>query len=308
MAFARLSGLTVRGKSNVVDAINGHWRAEREAPRGDDMGAIFNGSALLAARPAEVTLTFDNTRRLRLSRRRNPSYAPVYRSGESDISSTVRRAGSRFPRAYQRRGARVPGLRRHRTRASKRFCSSSAQRRAVPEEAAGARIQRKETRGSAPTRGVEQNLPLGYRRRDRSQLRKTKAQAGKAENYRAYARAVTKPHRSQLVRMVPSAEREQLIAETNDFSEFEAEISVKIETAEAEQATLPRLSPYDEESALRGVGISATRKSPPRIQLSSSKSRRSRMASGSVSKRDSAYELTSKGASATRRPVRRVSN
>lgn len=306
-----LVGPNGSGKSNVVDAIKwalGEQSAKRL--RGDDMtDVIFNGSASRSPLgSAEVTLTFDNTRRLlpldvdeiHLTRR-------VYRSGESEylINGQASRLKD-FRELISGAGLGSQGYAViEQGRVEALLQSSSAQRRAVLEEAAGvSRFNAKKQEVARRLERVEQNL---LRLSDivgeiESQLRKTKAQAGKAENYRAYAARLQKLRTevSLYEWRLKSAEREQLIAETNDFSEFEAEISVKIETAEAEQATLAAtLAAADEELRRVESELSATREkiaaedSAIEFQVAQIQEWQAEASRSAIQ----AYELTSKGAS-----------
>ena len=130
----------------------------------------------------------------------------VYAAASRNISSTVRRVGQGFPRAYQRRGARVPGLRRHRTRARRSAFAQFERTAARRARGGGGRleIQRKETRGSAPTRTGRTELaaPFGYRRRDRKSIAEDESAGGQSGKLPRLRRAAAEAaHRSQLVRM-----------------------------------------------------------------------------------------------------------
>ena len=138
-----LVGPNGSGKSNVVDAIKwalGEQSAKRL--RGDEMtDVIFNGSASRSALgSAEVTLTFDNSkRRLPLDADEIHLTRRVYRSGESeylingqasrlkDFRDLISGAGLGSQGYAVIEQGRVEAL----------LQSSSIQRRAVLEEAAG---------------------------------------------------------------------------------------------------------------------------------------------------------------------------
>lgn len=244
-----LVGPNGSGKSNVVDAIKwalGEQSAKRL--RGDEMtDVIFNGSASRSALgSAEVTLTFDNSKRLlpydadelHLTRR-------VYRSGESeylingqagrlkDFRDIISGAGLGSQGYAVIEQGRVEAL----------LQSSSQQRRAVLEEAAGvSRFNAKKQEVARRLERVEQNL---LRLSDivgelETQLRKTKAQASKAERYRRYTARLQKLRTevSLYEWRLKTAERDKLNAETTDYSEFESDRAAKIQEAEAQQTVL----------------------------------------------------------------------
>ena len=264
MAFA-LSGLTVSGKSNVVDAIKWALGEQARRLRRDDMtGVIFNIGVPFVARSAEWLVR--QHPRLLPRRRRNPSYAPGL-SAAVGISSTVRRS-AQVSATYQRRGARVPRLRRHQQGRVRRF--ARIRRTAARRARGGGRLGfNAKKQGSAPTRTGRTELaaPFGYRRQIEVNCGRRKRRRAK-RNYRAYA-ARRRRRTDQLVRMAAkSAEREQLIAEQTISPIWQ--ISVKSETAEAEQATLAATLARRTKTAPRGSELSATKKSPPRIPLSSS--------------------------------------
>ncbi len=238
-----LVGPNGSGKSNVVDAIKwalGEQSAKRL--RGEEMtDVIFNGSASRSALgSAEVTLTFDNSKRIlpldsdeiHLTRR-------VYRSGESeylingqasrlkdfrDLISGIGLGSQGYAVIEQ---GRVEAL----------LQSSGAQRRAVLEEAAGvSRFNAKKQEVARRLERVEQNL---LRLSDivaevESQLRKTKTQAGKATNYRNYSAKLQRLRTevSLYEWRLKTAERDKLNEETSDYTEFEAECSAKISSAD----------------------------------------------------------------------------
>ncbi len=266
-----LVGPNGSGKSNIVDAIKwalGEQSAKRL--RGDEMtDVIFNGSSSRAPLgAAEVTLVFDNSKRLlpfdsdeiALTRR-------VYRSGESeylingqasrlkDFRDLIVGAGLGSQGYAVIEQGRVEAL----------LQSTSAQRRAALEEAAGiARFNAKKQEVSRRLERVEQNL---LRLSDlvgevETQLRRTKAQAGKAESYRLYTTRLQKLRTevSLYEWRVKSEERAKLSAETNDYATFEAECNERIAAAELEQTeATTKLS--ETETRLRQIesDLSATR-------------------------------------------------
>ena len=241
-----LVGPNGSGKSNVVDAIKwalGEQSAKRL--RGDEMSdVVFNGSASrqpLSA--AEVTLSFDNRKRflaidadeIHLTRR-------VYRSGESEylINGNASRLKD-FREIVAGVGLGSQGYAViEQGRVEALLQSSSAQRRAVLEEAAGvSRFNAKKQEVARRLERVEQNL---LRLSDlvgevESQLRKTKSQAGKAEDYRRYAARLQKL-RVEVALFdwrLKTAEREQTTVETTDFAEFQATAEQRIAAAETAQ-------------------------------------------------------------------------
>ena len=188
-----LIGPNGSGKSNVVDAIKwalGEQSAKRL--RGDEMtDVIFNGSASRQAlASAEVTISFDNTKRLlpldaddiHLTRR-------VYRSGESEY--LINGQSARLKDFRDIVGGVGLGAQGYaiieQGRVEALLQSTSEQRRAVLEDAAGtSRFNVKKQEATRRLERVEQNL---QRLSDivnelETQLRKTKAQAGKAEEWR----------------------------------------------------------------------------------------------------------------------------
>ncbi len=266
-----LVGPNGSGKSNVVDAIKwalGEQSAKRL--RGDEMtDVIFNGSASRAPMgSAEVTITFDNRKRvlpldadeIHLTRR-------VYRGGESEY--LVNGQASRLKDFRDLIGGAGLGSQGYAVieqgRVEALLQSSGAQRRAALEEAAGvARFNAKKQEVARRLERVEQNL---LRLSDvvgevESQLRKTKAQAGKAEHYRAYAARLQKLRTevSLYEWRLKTAELNLLNEETDSFSEFEADVSAKIQAGEAEQAVLTsRLKTIEDELRQAEAELSASR-------------------------------------------------
>ncbi len=238
-----LVGPNGSGKSNVVDAIKwalGEQSAKRL--RGDEMSdVVFNGSA--SRQPlstAEVTLSFDNRKRflsvdadeIHLTRR-------VYRSGESEylINGNASRLKD-FREIVAGVGLGSQGYAViEQGRVEALLQSSSAQRRAVLEEAAGvARFNAKKQEVARRLERVEQNL---LRLSDlvgevESQLRKTKSQAGKAETYRRCAARLQKL-RVEVALFdwrLKTAERAQTTVATADFAEFQTSSEERIAAAE----------------------------------------------------------------------------
>lgn len=241
-----LVGPNGSGKSNVVDAIKwalGEQSAKRL--RGDEMtDVIFNGSASRKAlNAAEVTLTFDNRKRalpfdsdeIHLTRR-------VYRSGESEY--LINGQAARLKDFREIVGGVGLGSQGYAVieqgRVEALLQSSSVQRRGVLEEAAGvSRFNAKKQEVARRLERVEQNL---LRLSDlvgeiENQLRKTKAQAGKAESYRLFAARLQKLRTEVGLYdwRLKTQEREKTAVETNDFAEFQAETEKKIKDAEAAQ-------------------------------------------------------------------------
>src|SRR5436309_10214405 len=184
------------GKSNLVDAVR--WvlgEQSAKSLRGGEMSdVIFNGSASRRSHGmAEVTLTFDNTRRrlasdaeeIQVSRR-------VYRSGEGeylinqqlcrlkDIKDLFLGSGAGADAYCIIEQGRVDVL----------LQASTKERRTIFEEAAGiSRFKAKKTETLRKLERVDQNL---QRARDISdevekQLRSVKLQAAKAQRYQEYS-------------------------------------------------------------------------------------------------------------------------
>src|SRR5438034_3881360 len=184
------------GKSNVVDAVR--WvlgEQSAKSLRGGEMSdVIFNGSASRRSLGmAEVTLTFDNTRRslasdaeeIQISRR-------VYRSGEGeylinqqlcrlkDIKDLFLGSGAGADAYCIIEQGRVDVL----------LQASTKERRTIFEEAAGiSRFKAKKTETLRKLERVDQNL---LRLRDildevDKQLRSVKLQAAKAQRYQEYS-------------------------------------------------------------------------------------------------------------------------
>ncbi|MBQ4204015.1 MAG: AAA family ATPase, partial [Thermoguttaceae bacterium] len=235
------------GKSNIVDAIKwtlGEQSAKRL--RGDEMtDVIFNGSSTRQGLgSAEATLTFDNANRLlaidadeiSLTRR-------VYRNGDSEYLINGRAARLKDFRDLV--GAVGLGAQCYAVieqgRVEALLQSSSAQRRAVLEEAAGvSRFNAKKQEVLRRLERVEQNL---LRLSDlvgeiESQLRKTKSQAGKAETYRRLSARLQKLRleTSLYERRVKQEALRVASEQTDDFAAFESRQTSEIARAETSQA------------------------------------------------------------------------
>ena len=246
-----LVGPNGSGKSNVVDAIKwalGEQSAKRL--RGDEMtDVIFNGSATRQSLgSAEVTLSFDNASRIipieadeiHFTRR-------VYRNGESEYLINGR--GARLKDFRDLVGGFGLGSQGYAVieqgRVEALLQSSSDQRRAVLEEAAGvSRFNAKKQEVLRRLERVEQNL---LRLSDlvgeiESQLRKTTAQAGKAETYRTLT-ARSRRLRAEIAVYewrVKTEARRLASVETEDFAAFEASCSAEIAEADALQSRLSK--------------------------------------------------------------------
>ena len=193
--ISALVGPNGSGKSNIVDSIK--WvlgeQSVKKLRGGEMTDVIFNGSETRpAANMAEVTLTFDNAGRfLELD---SPTVAitrRVYRSGESEY--LINKQGARLKDIRELLSGTGLGLQAYsiieQGRVELLLQSTSTQRRSVLEEAAGvARFNAKKQEVARRLEKVEQNM---LRLSDivselETQLRTTKAQAGKAQLYRQY--------------------------------------------------------------------------------------------------------------------------
>ncbi len=193
--ISALVGPNGSGKSNIVDSIK--WvlgeQSVKKLRGGEMTDVIFNGSESRgASNCAEVTLTFDNTGHyLQLDTPQVAITRRVYRSGESEY--LVNRQPSRLKDIRELLSGTGLGLQAYsiieQGRVELLLQSTGAQRRNVLEEAAGiARFNAKKQETARRLEKVEANL---LRLRDivtdlDSQLRATKAQAGKAQQYRQY--------------------------------------------------------------------------------------------------------------------------
>ena len=194
--ISALVGPNGSGKSNIVDAIK--WvlgeQSVKKLRGGEMTDVIFNGSETRqASNVAEVTLTFDNTRRyLSVDTPTVAVTRRVYRTGESEY--LVNRQASRLKDIRELLSGTGLGLQAYsiieQGRVELLLQSTSTQRRSVLEEAAGvARFNTKKQEVARRLEKVEQNL---LRLSDivsevETQLRNTKSQAGKAQLYRQYS-------------------------------------------------------------------------------------------------------------------------
>ena len=244
-----LIGPNGSGKSNVVDAIK--WALGEQSVkrlRGDEMtDVIFNGSA--TRQPlgsAEVTISFDNKKRILPIEADEVHFTRrVYRSGESEYLINGQAARLRdFRDLIGGVGLGAQGYAViEQGRVEALLQSTSEQRRAVLEDAAGvSRFNAKKQEATRRLERVEQNL---LRLSDivneiEAQLRKTKAQAGKAEIYRKCSTRLQKLRTEvSLYEWRVKSEAMRLASlETNDFESFETDVSAKIQTLETESARL----------------------------------------------------------------------
>ncbi len=190
-----LVGPNGSGKSNIVDAIK--WVLGEQSVkklRGSEMtDVIFSGSAGRAPLgAAEVTLSFDNSRRsfeietaeVHITRR-------IYRSGEGEY--LINRRPSRLKDIKELLSGTGLGTQAYsiieQGRVESLLQSSGLQRRTIFEEAAGvSRFNAKKLEVARRLERVEQNM---LRLADivaevENQLKTSKAQAGKAQQYRQY--------------------------------------------------------------------------------------------------------------------------
>lgn len=244
-----LIGPNGSGKSNVVDAIKwalGEQSAKRL--RGEEMtDVIFNGSA--TRQPlgsAQVTVSFDNKkRRLPLDADEIHLTRRVYRSGESEY--LINGQAARLKDFRDLAGGVGLGAQGYAVieqgRVEALLQSTSEQRRSALEDAAGiSRFNAKRQEASRRLERVEQNL---LRLSDivnevEAQLRKTKAQAGKAEIYRKSSARLQKLRTEvALYDWRVKTEARRLVAEeTDDFDAFEATAVAAIQTLEADASRL----------------------------------------------------------------------
>jgi chromosome segregation protein len=194
--ISALVGPNGSGKSNIVDAIK--WVLGEQSVkklRGNDMtDVIFNGSASRTALgAAEVALTFDNTNNLfaldvpevQITRR-------VYRSGEGEY--LINKQPTRLKDIKDLLSGTGLGTQAYsiieQGRVEALLQSSGVQRRGIFDDAAGiSRFNSKKLEIERRLQRVEQNLSplIAIESELANQLRVTKAQAGKAEQYRQYS-------------------------------------------------------------------------------------------------------------------------
>lgn len=258
-----LIGPNGSGKSNVVDAIKwalGEQSAKRL--RGDEMtDVIFNGSA--TRQPlgsAEVTISFDNKERILPIEADEVHFTRrVYRSGESEY--LINGQASRLRDFRDLIGGVGLGAQGYAVieqgRVEALLQSTSDQRRAVLEDAAGiSRFNAKKQEATRRLERVEQNL---LRLSDivneiEAQLRKTKAQAGKAEIYRKCSTRLQKLRTEvSLYEWRVKTEAMRIASqETDDFESFETDVSTRIQTLEVESSRLST-EIADADVGLRGI-------------------------------------------------------
>src|SRR5437588_9655401 len=237
------------GKSNIVDAVR--WilgEQSAKSLRGGEMSdVIFNGSASRRSHGmAEVTLTFDNTRRslasdaeeIQISRR-------VYRSGEGeylinqqlcrlkDIKDLFLGSGAGADAYCIIEQGRVDVL----------LQASTRDRRTIFEEAAGiSRFKAKKTEALRKLERVDQNVE---RLKDiidevEKQLRSVKLQAAKAQRYQEYSGRL-KELRLGLGLQEYHQLTEKLAAETAVLDALRAGLEEQSAQAAAWDADTPRL-------------------------------------------------------------------
>ncbi len=232
------------GKSNVVDAVR--WilgEQSAKSLRGGEMAdVIFNGSSSRKSLGmAEVTVTFDNTRRLlaldadevQLTRR-------VYRDGTGEylINGQMARLKD-FKEMFLGSGAGAGGYTIiAQGRVDELLQSSTKDRREIFDEAAGiSRFKAKKTEALRKLAAVELNLT---RSRDRlesldSQLRTLRMQAAKAQKYKEHS------DRLRELRVgIGTREYRELTAALAVETESLAALKAEVEGAGAEAEQLER--------------------------------------------------------------------
>ena len=249
--ISALVGPNGSGKSNVVDAIK--WVLGEQSVkklRGNEMtDVIFNGSGTRQpVNTAEVTLTFDNSHRIfdmeaseiHITRR-------VYRSGEAEY--LINRQPSRLKDIKEILSGTGLGTQAYgiieQGRVELLLQSSSTQRRAIFEEAAGiSRFNSKKLEVQRRLERVEQNI---LRLSDivnevETQLRNTKSQAGKAQLYRQYTTRLQelRVHAAWLDWSKWSSQLEQLRAEMAERMTEETSLAERVETSERQIAERDR--------------------------------------------------------------------
>ncbi|MCF0234636.1 MAG: hypothetical protein HUK22_06615, partial [Thermoguttaceae bacterium] len=242
----------------VVDAIK--WTlGEQSAKRlrgSESTDVIFNGSATRQpSGSAEVTLTFDNSRRqlpfdadeIRFTRR-------AYKNGESEYLINGQAARLKdFRDLVSGAGLGAQGYAViEQGRVEALLQSSGVQRRAVLEEAAGvARFNAKKQEVARRLERVEQNL---LRLSDlvgevESQLRKTQAQAGKATDYQTFS-ARLRRLRAEVglyERRLKTDELARIAVETDEFAAYQTSAEAQIAAADAARdAASARLAGIEE--------------------------------------------------------------
>ncbi|MCL2118645.1 MAG: chromosome segregation protein SMC [Planctomycetaceae bacterium] len=250
--ISALVGPNGSGKSNVVDAIK--WVLGEQSIkklRGNEMtDVIFNGSGTRQPlNAAEVTLTFDNSQRvfdadsseIHITRR-------VYRNGDAEY--LVNRQPSRLRDIREILSGTGLGTHAYgiieQGRVELLLQSSSMQRRAIFEEAAGtSRFNAKKLEVQRRWERVEQNI---LRLSDivkevETQLHNTKSQAGKAQLYRQYTTRLQelRVHAAWLDWRKWSSQLEQTRDEIANLAVMETSLVEQVEAAEKQLAEYDRL-------------------------------------------------------------------
>ena len=249
--ISALVGPNGSGKSNIVDAIQ--WVLGEQSIkrlRGNEMtDVIFNGSGTRQPlNSAEVTLTFDNSRRMfdidaseiHITRR-------VYRNGEAEY--LINRQHSRLKDIKEILSGTGLGTQAYgiieQGRVELLLQSSSVQRRAIFEEAAGiSRFNAKKLEVHRRLDRVEQNI---LRLSDivkevEANLRNTKSQAGKAQLYRQYTTRLQelRVHAAWLDWRKWSSQLEQSREEIAQLAASEVSLVEQVDTAEKQLAEYDR--------------------------------------------------------------------
>src|SRR5437588_4359646 len=233
------------GKSNIVDAVR--WvlgEQSAKSLRGGDMtDVIFNGSASRRGLGlAEVTMTFDNSRRALLTEADEVQITRrVYRSGEGEY--LINRQPCRLKDIRDLfRGTGVGGDAYsliEQGKVDKLLQASAKDRRAIFEEAAGInRFKAKKVEAQRRLERVEQNL---LRLSDiveevESRLKTVRAQAGKARRYREYSERL-----QQLRTQIALADWRKL---SEQLAEIETELATVVENTQAADAEAQRLEAH----------------------------------------------------------------
>jgi chromosome segregation protein len=234
------------GKSNVVDAVR--WVLGEQSARslrgGEMTDVIFNGSASRKALGlAEVTMTFDNQRRILASEHEEVQITRrVYRSGEGEylINGQICRlkdirdlflgsgAGSDAYSIIEQ--GRVDGL----------LQASTKERRTIFEEAAGiSRFKARKIESLRKLERVDQNLA---RLKDildevEKQLRSVRLQASKAQRHQEYSERLRLLRLGLGLREYHTLEQQRSRAET-ELEQLRETLRQQMEQADASQTEL----------------------------------------------------------------------
>ena len=249
--ISALVGPNGSGKSNIVDAIK--WVLGEQSIkklRGNEMtDVIFNGSGTRQPlNVAEVTLTFDNSRRIfdvdsseiHITRR-------VYRNGDAEY--LINRQPSRLKDIREILSGTGLGTQAYgiieQGRVELLLQSSSMQRRAIFEEAAGiSRFNAKKLEVQRRLERVEQNvLRLSDIVKEvETQLRNTKSQAGKAQLYRQYTTRLQelRVHTAWLDWRKWSSQVEQTRCQVAELTAKETSLVEQVDAAEKQLAEYDR--------------------------------------------------------------------